>query len=274
MKRTAFTLASLALVTFLAACNNDPGKDKAKAQVAEAVTTQTNSAPAPGATSETLKFSQDGSKVGWVGAKVTGKHDGGFGAFTGTITLVDKNPEKSQVSVEIDLASVTSDQERLTGHLKTADFLDTAKFPKAKFTSTGIKAGGENGASHTVTGNLQIRDVTKSISFPATIKASDTGVDVDAATMFRGLSFTADVGATQGFTLSGASPLTIGRGGLSNDTALRQTFSAPVVIRDTTAPAWSSRRTASGVTTKTWRSSRATAFAPGCLAMIDSSPPA
>jgi polyisoprenoid-binding protein YceI len=178
MKRTAFTLASLTLITFLAACNNDPGKDKAKAQVAEAVTTQLNSAPAPGA--ETLKFSQDGSKVGWVGAKVTGKHDGGFSAFAGTITLVDKNPEKSQVSVDIDLGSVTSDQEKLTGHLKTADFLDTGKFPKAKFTSTGIKTGGENGATHTVTGNLQIRDVTKSITFPATIKVADTGVDVDA----------------------------------------------------------------------------------------------
>jgi polyisoprenoid-binding protein YceI len=115
-----------------------------------------------------------------VGAKVTGKHDGGFSAFAGTITLVDKNPEKSQVAVDIDLGSVTSDQERLTGHLKTADFLDTGKFPKAKFTSTGIKAGGENGASHTVTGNLQIRDVTKSITFPATITVADTGVDVDA----------------------------------------------------------------------------------------------
>jgi hypothetical protein len=59
-----------------------------------------------------------------------------------------------------------------------------------------------------------------------------TGVDVDAATMFRGLAFTADAGATQGFTLSGASPLTIGRGGLSNSTALRQTFSAPLVLGD------------------------------------------
>lgn len=58
------------------------------------------------------------------------------------------------------------------------------------------------------------------------------GVDVDAATMFRGLYFTAEAGATQGFTLSGASPLTIGRGGLSNSTALRQTFSAPVVLGD------------------------------------------
>jgi autotransporter-associated beta strand protein len=58
------------------------------------------------------------------------------------------------------------------------------------------------------------------------------GVDVDAATMFRGLSFTADAGATQGFTLSGSSPLTIGRGGLSNYTSLRQTFFAPVVLGD------------------------------------------
>jgi polyisoprenoid-binding protein YceI len=180
MKRTPFVLTSLALVALLAACNNDPGKDKAKAQVAEAVTTQTNAAAAPGASTQTLKFSQDGSKIAWVGAKFSGKHDGGFATFAGTITLVDNNPEKSQVSVDIDLGSVTSDQEKLTGHLKSDAFFDTAKFPKAKFASTSIKVGGENGATHTVTGNLTLRDVTKSISFPATIKLTATGADVDA----------------------------------------------------------------------------------------------
>lgn len=59
-----------------------------------------------------------------------------------------------------------------------------------------------------------------------------TAVDVDAATNLRGLFFTADAGATQGFTLSGGSPLTIGRGGLTNSTALRQTISAPITLGD------------------------------------------
>jgi autotransporter-associated beta strand protein len=59
-----------------------------------------------------------------------------------------------------------------------------------------------------------------------------TTVDVDAPTNLRGLFFEADAGATEGFTLTGADTLTIGRGGLTNDTSLRQTLSATVALGD------------------------------------------
>ena len=59
-----------------------------------------------------------------------------------------------------------------------------------------------------------------------------TTVDVDAPTDLRGIFFEADAGATAGFTLSGGSLLTIGRGGLTNDTSLRQTLSATVALGD------------------------------------------
>jgi polyisoprenoid-binding protein YceI len=96
------------------------------------------------------------------------------------VTLVENNPEKSSVSATIDVGSLKADEEKLTGHLKTPDLLDVAKFPQATFTSTAIKAGGDKGATHTVTGNLQLHGVTKSISFPATIKVGSERVDVDA----------------------------------------------------------------------------------------------
>jgi polyisoprenoid-binding protein YceI len=173
MKRSTLILAPLFVL--LAACDNDPAKGKAQATVAPAA----SAAPvAAGATK--LAFSNDGSKVEYVGAKVTGKHPGGFGTFKGTVSLVDGNPEKSQVTVEIDTASLTSDSDMLTGHLKGADFFDVAKFPKATFTSTAIKAGGSGGATHTITGNLDLHGVSKSITFPATVRVSGDAVDVDA----------------------------------------------------------------------------------------------
>lgn len=172
----AVALSALAL-SLTVGCNTDPGKDKAKAQVAEAVTV-TQAAPAAGAV--TYAFSQDGSKVEYVGAKITKKHDGGFGKFSGTIQSVGADPTKSSVKVDIDMSSITSDVEKLTGHLKSGDFFDVEKYPKANFTSTSIAAGGENGASHTVTGNLEIRGVTKAVTFPAKIKAAPDAVDVDA----------------------------------------------------------------------------------------------
>ena len=62
-----------------------------------------------------------------------------------------------------------SDSENLDKHLRTADFFDVEKYPKASFTSTEIKAGGQGGATHTVTGELELHGVKKTISFPATI---------------------------------------------------------------------------------------------------------
>jgi polyisoprenoid-binding protein YceI len=166
-----------ALLLTLGACDNEPGKDKAKAGVAAP---QDTSAAAAAPADATFAFSNANSKVNWTGAKVTGKHDGSFGTFSGTVKAAGNDPTKSSVTVEIDTASVTSDTEKLTGHLKSADFFDVEKFPKAKFTSTAIKAGGDKGASHTVTGNLELHGVTKSITFPATIKMTADAVDVDA----------------------------------------------------------------------------------------------
>ncbi|MBS2014497.1 MAG: YceI family protein [Deltaproteobacteria bacterium] len=167
---TSLTLASVGC--------DDPAKGKAKATASEAV----SSAPAPlsAASSAQYTFDQSASKVSWVGSKVTGKHDGGFGTFKGTIDVSDGAPEKSKVDVEIDATSISSDQEKLTGHLKSPDFFDVAKHPKATFSSTKIDKGGANGATHTVTGNLTIKGISKSITFPATLKVDGAQASVDA----------------------------------------------------------------------------------------------
>jgi polyisoprenoid-binding protein YceI len=168
-------LLTLLFPLALVACDSNPATGKAQATAGAATPVTTAAA---GATK--LAFSAQGSKVEYVGAKVTGKHTGAFGSFKGQVSLVDGAVEKSPVSVEIETASLTSDSDMLTGHLKGADFFDVQKFPKASFTSTAIKAGGDGGASHTVTGNLELHGVTKSITFPATIKVSGEGADVDA----------------------------------------------------------------------------------------------
>jgi polyisoprenoid-binding protein YceI len=164
-------------VLVLAGCDNEPAAGKPRAEVASAASTQ---AAAPASAALKLPFSAKDSKVEFVGAKVTGKHVGSFGGFQGTVHLTDGNPEKSSVEVEIDMASLTTDTEKLTAHLKGPDFFDVEKFPKAKFVSTGISAGGAGGASHTVTGNLELHGVKKSIRFPASIKVEGSSVSVGA----------------------------------------------------------------------------------------------
>ncbi|MEQ1764743.1 MAG: YceI family protein [Pyrinomonadaceae bacterium] len=179
----------LALSLFAAACE-DPAANKTKATVNEPSANSANTsnagantAPAAPAAAkgESLAINGENSKVEFTGSKVTGKHEGGFKTFSGTIDLVNSKPVESGVSVDIDAASVYVDDEKLATHLKSADFFDVEKFPKATFKSTKIEADAAKGAdAYTVTGDFNLHGVTKSISFPATIKAGADTVDVNA----------------------------------------------------------------------------------------------
>ena len=84
------------------------------------------------------------------------------------------------MTIDIDTTSIVTDTDRLTAHLKTPDFFDVAKYPKANFTSTKIEPATTAGATHTVTGNLDLHGVKKSISFPATIQVAPDAVTVNA----------------------------------------------------------------------------------------------
>jgi polyisoprenoid-binding protein YceI len=178
------TIAVLAFSLFAAACE-DPAANKAKATVNEPTANKpanaANTATAPATKGDTLAITPENSKVNFTGSKVTGKHEGGFKQFTGTIELVNDKAEESSVSVEIDADSIFADDEGLTKHLKSPDFFDVAKFPKVIFKSTKIVADAAKGAdNYTVTGDFQIHGVTKSISFPATIKIGADDVTVNS----------------------------------------------------------------------------------------------
>ena len=63
---------------------------------------------------------------------------GRFDTFTGTFTYDDKAPAASAVKVEIDTASVNSNQAERDKHLRSPDFLDVAKFPKATLSASQL----------------------------------------------------------------------------------------------------------------------------------------
>ncbi len=164
MKNTSLVFLGACALALFTACN-DPAEGQPKATAAAPVT----EVKAPAGAAAKYAFSAAGSKVEWVGAKVTATHEGKFNDFKGSIDLVDNDPTKSKVSVDITTASLEVEPAKLAGHLKSADFFDVEKFPTASFSSTSIAPGGAGGA-YTVTGNLTLHGVTKSISFPASIK--------------------------------------------------------------------------------------------------------
>ncbi|APR85391.1 Rhodanese-like domain protein [Minicystis rosea] len=165
-----------ALVFSLAACE-DPAKDKTKATVSSAAPVTTTAAAAPSGPAETAALDAAGSTVGFTGSKVTGSHSGKFEKVAGEVTLVGGKIEGGKVTISADVDSVKTDAEKLDGHLKSPDFFDAAKFPKATFTSAQIKAAaGPKGESHSITGELDLHGVKKTISFPATITVSGDAV--------------------------------------------------------------------------------------------------
>ncbi|MBA2662609.1 MAG: YceI family protein [Bradymonadaceae bacterium] len=130
----------------------------------------------------------DKSSIGWVGAKLTGDHKGGFNAWSGKVHRVGAQVNK--VEFEVDTTSVFSDNEKLTGHLKSEDFFDVENHPKANFVSRRIEAKAGQGSTHVVTGDLTLRGITRELSFPATIKTSaDQSLRASAEFTFNRLDF-------------------------------------------------------------------------------------
>lgn len=123
----------------------------------------------------------ENTKIEFVGTHKGDKPDprkGGFSKFTGSITTDAETSTASVIKVEIDTASLWTEIDKLTDHLKSPDFFDVRQFPKASFESTSIKPGSGDA---TVTGNLTLLDVSKEISFPATISVSDETVSLAAS---------------------------------------------------------------------------------------------
>jgi polyisoprenoid-binding protein YceI len=87
---------------------------------------------------------------------------GRFNTFGGEFSYDEANPEASQISVTIDTASVDSNHAERDKHIRSADFLDVATYPEAKFISTGLKMNGDGSAK--LMGDFTLHGVTKPIT--------------------------------------------------------------------------------------------------------------
>lgn len=109
-------------------------------------------------------YTLDGRHVGVV-ARIP--HGGGtsysvfrFGTVSGTLTVDSANPNNSKVSITVDPKSITSNVAGFGDELAGERYLNSAKFPTATFTSTGVKA---SGAKADVMGDLTLMGQTKPI---------------------------------------------------------------------------------------------------------------
>lgn len=87
--------------------------------------------------------------------------------ITGTLTY-DPKKKTGTASVTVKIAGLDTGIPLRNDHMKSAQWLDAAKFPEAKFDVSNTKPLGND--RYQVTGKLTLKGVTKSISGEATIK--------------------------------------------------------------------------------------------------------
>lgn len=140
------------------------------------------------------------STIDWSAKKVLGGHVGTVKISSGTLIYNEKGLKGG--SFVMDLANLTSDNARLTTHLKNDDFFSVDKFPSSKFEITKVTKVGADRVS--ITGNLTIKGITNPITFQASVKqqkgvivAVASGVKVDRTKYdikYRSKNFFGDIG--------------------------------------------------------------------------------
>ena len=200
--KTTFLFAGLftGLVTCFS-CTNAPESDEAKTTEAKTVNEES--------TGESLKVNTSASNIEWVGTKVTGYHTGNVPLKSGEIYV--KNGEVTGGNFIMDLANMdisgpkavdAASNKKLLGHLKSADFFDVEKNPEGKFELTSVQPYKGDAVkdttdarqeqinkykvtdpTHTISGNLTLKGITKNIEFPARITVS--GNEAEAVAKFN-----------------------------------------------------------------------------------------
>ncbi|HFC01308.1 MAG TPA: YceI family protein [Phaeodactylibacter sp.] len=175
MKKTILMVFALAIM--LSACS-DNGK-QAETKAAEKVEVVKNTGTAA------FKKIKSGSHVKWRASHLAGTQKRFGKVFLKNAEFLVNNGKLTNATVVIDIPTLTvesfnegaAEKGDLTGHLKSADFFNVAKYPTAKFELTKIEpATGEYNSK--VTGNLTILDATKSITFNANVKLTPNEVSV------------------------------------------------------------------------------------------------
>lgn len=174
MKKIILSLAIVA--TVLTSCKENK---KEKVEVKEAVKVETNIA-------ELNNVDTAASVLHWKGTKPTGAHDGTVALKSGGLLIEDGKLTQGQFIIDMNAISNldmkgTEGAGKIEGHLKSADFFDVAVYPVSKFVITKVE---EVDGKLAVTGNLNIKDVTKSVTIPATL-STENGVSTFKSESFN-----------------------------------------------------------------------------------------
>ncbi len=115
--------------------------------------------------SGTYQLDASHSRVGFIARHaMIAKVRGSFDQVDGKATIDGANPSNSTLEVTIQAASIDTRDANRDGHLRSADFFDVEKYPTITFKGTEFNIVDDETVE--VTGDLTIKDVTKSVTVP------------------------------------------------------------------------------------------------------------
>ena len=114
-----------------------------------------------------VNVNKTASSVAWLAKKVTGEHNGTVGISAGALNIDGNKLIGGNFTIDlktIKALDITDPgyNQKFIGHITSGDFFEIEKFPTASFVITKV-------AGNQVTGNLTVKGITKSITFPAEI---------------------------------------------------------------------------------------------------------
>lgn len=129
----------------------------------------------------------DNSNLEWVGEKVTGKHWGTVNITKGYFDT--DGDEITGGEVHVDMTSITvndmkgDNKQKLEGHLKSDDFFSVEKHNTTTFVLKNAKKKSnlKNGNTHELKGDLTIKGITETVTFPARVTMEDGEMNMYAS---------------------------------------------------------------------------------------------
>jgi polyisoprenoid-binding protein YceI len=112
---------------------------------------------------------------------------GDFEKFRGDVTYDAAHPEATRIAATIDVASLSTREEKRDADLRSALFFDVEKHPELTFVSKSVRAVG--GGDLEVTGDLTVRGTTREVTLSVR--------DISAATDMRGNARTGATASTK-----------------------------------------------------------------------------
>jgi len=201
MKNLKSTFALIAMLGLVWSCGSNN------------TTVETSEAKSVSTTEDAMSISvnADNSVVTWIGSKPAGKHNGTINVAGGEVLVQNETIVGGSFDIDInsltvlDLPADSEWNEKLRGHLMSADFFDAENFSSAQFEITGAtpfaqaQLGNDNeefateyapaslseimveNPTHFISGNLTMRGITKNITFPAWVNLENGVVKAKAS---------------------------------------------------------------------------------------------